>query len=142
MTKTKNTQLKELIPIILQNNLYTLNELHLKQNIRTLPHFLREVCKSLETKDKKQITYDLVNLFQLLVIITIKQNRNIEFIIDTLFLEDHDDEFYIKVFELNADSFVKTKDNELKDLNFNGVLLMTYQLIEKYQVNLNEHIEY
>lgn len=140
--KITNTQLRELIPIILQNNLYTLNELHLEQNIRTLPHFLKEVCKSLKTQDKKQITYDLVNLFQLLVIITIKQNRNIEFVIDNLFLEDHDDEFYIKVFELNADSFVKTKDNELKDLNFNGVLLMTYQLIEKYQVNLNKYIKY
>lgn len=137
-----NKKLKELIPIILQNNLYTLNELHLKQNIRTLPYFLFEVCKSLKAKNKEQITYDLINLFQILVIITIKQNRNIEFVIDNLFMEDHDDEFYIKVFELNADSFVKTKDNELKDLNFNGVLLMTYQLIEKYQIDLSKYIKY
>ncbi len=137
-----NKKLKELIPIILQNNSYTLNELNLEQNIRTLPYFLFEVCKSLKAKNKEQITYDLINLFQILVIITIKQNRNIEFVIDNLFMEDHDDEFYIKVFELNADSFIKTKDNELKDLNFNGVLLMTYQLIEKYQIDLSKYIKY
>lgn len=57
-------------------------------------------------------------------------------------MEDHDDEFYIKVFELNADSFIKTKDTELKDLNFNGILLMTYQLIEKYQIDLSKYIKY